>query len=87
MVDRSRPDPVTGRNVSLLDIGFVHAGIDDGWQLCGSGPDGKGFHNSSGFPNVNTSRFPDMAAMAARARAVGLIPGWYENNCHCSDHR
>jgi len=49
MVNRSRG------NTSLLDLGFVHAGIDDGWQACNSGPGGKGFHNASGYPNVRAA--------------------------------
>jgi len=65
---------------------YNHAGIDDGWQLCNSGPEGTGFHNASGFPMVNTSKFPDLRQMTAFARSLGVIPGWYANNCHCADH-
>ena len=39
---------VDGRPTSLLDLGYQHAAIDDGWQACGSGPGGVGFHNASG---------------------------------------
>jgi alpha-galactosidase len=84
IADRSRT--VDGKPTSLLDLGYVHASIDDGWQLCNSGPNGHGFHNASGFPNVDPSRFPDMRAMASKAHSLGVKPGWYENNCHCSDH-
>lgn len=59
---------------------YTHAGIDDGWQLCNSGPDGKGFHNASGFPLVDTTRFPDVKGMTALASSLGLVPGWYSNN-------
>jgi hypothetical protein len=31
----------------------VSADIDDGWQACYTGPDGVGFHNASGYPNVD----------------------------------
>jgi hypothetical protein len=85
----SRERSVDGVPTSLLDLGYRGLGIDDGWQLCGSGPaDGpppgkpvpiwaaKGFHNSSGYPNVNTTRFPSMRAMTAKARRLGLRPGW-----------
>lgn len=85
LADRSRM--VDGKPTSLLDMGYEHAAIDDGWQLCNSGPDGKGFHNASGYPNVDPSLFPDMAAMTKKARSLGLKAGWYENNCHCSDHK
>jgi hypothetical protein len=56
-------------------------------QKCNSGPDGVGFHNASGFPVVDEALFPDMRAMTAKAKALGLTPGWYGNNCHCADHR
>jgi hypothetical protein len=85
LADRSRL--VDGRPTSLRDLGYVNAAIDDGWQLCNSGPGGVGFHNSSGWPNVNTSRFPSMSAMTAQARSLELKAGWYENNCHCADHK
>ena len=77
---------VDGVPTSLLQLGYTHAGIDDGWQLCNSGPDEMGFHNSMGYPIVDTVKFPDMAAMTAAARSFGVIPGWYANNCHCADH-
>ena len=25
--------------------------------------------------------------MATKAKSLGLIPGWYGNNCHCAEHR
>ena len=76
LADRSRL--VDGRPTSLLELGYRRAAIDDGWQECNSGPGGVGFHNASGFPNVNTSRFPSMAAMTAKARSLGLEAGWCE---------
>jgi len=84
LVDRSRN--VDGVPTSLTDLGYKHAAIDDGWQLCNSGPNGHGFHNASGYPNFDKSLFPDVAGMTAKARSLGLKAGWYENNCHCSDH-
>jgi hypothetical protein len=87
MVSRDRT--VDGVRTSLLDLGYVHAGIDDGFQACATGPatEGKrGFHNASGWPNVDTSKFPDMQALTRYADSLGISPGWYANNCHCSDH-
>ena len=55
--------------------------IDDGWQACNSGPGGKGFHNASGFPIFDQRLFPDMQAMVALGTKLGLIPGFYVNNC------
>ena len=75
MVSRART--VDGVPTSLLDLGYKSAGIDDCWQECGSGPGGIGFHDASGYPIVNKTRFPDMRAMTAKARSLGLTPGWY----------
>ena len=68
---------VDGKPTSLVDLGYTHAGIDDGWQLCQSGPNGKGFHNATGFPIVDTQKFPDMRALTAAARSYNVTPGWY----------
>jgi hypothetical protein len=57
---------VNGTYTSRIEVGYTHAGIDDGWQLCNSGPGGEGFHNSSGFPIIDTSKFPDVRAMTLK---------------------
>ena len=85
LVSRSRS--VDGVPTSLLDLGYVTAGIDDCWQKCNSGPLFQGFHDAHGYPVVDERIFPDMKAMAAKAKSLGLIPGWYGNNCHCAEHR
>jgi hypothetical protein len=72
---------------SLCDLGYCYAGIDDGWQECNSGPGGVGFHNLTGYPQVNRGRFPDLKALTAKARALGLAPGWYGNNDGCEEKR
>lgn len=82
----ARTRTVDSKPTSLVDLGYKHAGIDDGWQLCNSGPSRKGFHNASGFPIVDTTKFPNMRALTAFARSHGVTPGWYANNCHCADH-
>eukprot|EP00696_Hemimastix_kukwesjijk_P011490 gnl/Hemi2/24422_TR8211_c0_g1_i1.p1 gnl/Hemi2/24422_TR8211_c0_g1~~gnl/Hemi2/24422_TR8211_c0_g1_i1.p1 ORF type:complete len:435 (-),score=140.77 gnl/Hemi2/24422_TR8211_c0_g1_i1:163-1467(-) len=85
LADRSRL--VDGVPTSLADLGYVDAGLDDCWQLCGAyGPQNYTYHNASGFPVVNTTRFPDMAGMVAAAHALGLRAGFYGNNCDCRDH-
>lgn len=83
----SRSRSVDGVPTSLHDLGYITAGIDDCWQKCDSGPGGVGFHDASGYPVVDLSVFPDMRAMTARAKALGVTPGWYGNNCHCKDQR
>lgn len=83
---------VAGRDkaMSLVDLGYSRAGLDDNWQRCHSGIHGPGdspgsFHNASGWPLINTSRFPDMRAMVDFGHAQGLMVGWYDNNCICGE--
>ena len=45
-------------------------GLDDAWQACGTGAGGS-FHNASGYPLVNVTRFPDMKSMTDHAHALG----------------
>eukprot|EP01047_Picozoa_sp_COSAG01_P063763 COSAG01_NODE_8322_length_2830_cov_3.827928_4_plen_77_part_00 len=61
--------------VSLLDVGYEHIGLDDYWQACGTGAGGS-FHNATGYPLVNTTRFPDFKKMNYHAHAAGLKTGW-----------
>ena len=68
------------RGVSLLDLGYRYAGLDDGWQACTNG-----YHDTDGRPRINTQRFPDMTSMVNRGHALGLFVGWYGNNCICGD--
>lgn len=82
MVSRKRT--VGGVRTSLADLGFRDAGIDDGWQMCNSGPGGNGFHNGSGYPIVNESRFPDLRAMTTKANRIGLTAGWCEHRRSCA---
>jgi alpha-galactosidase len=85
LANRSRT--VDGVPTSLLDLGYSSAGIDDGWQKCNSGPGGVGFHDAKGYPIVDTSKFPSMKAMTAKATSLGITPGWYANNCDCKETR
>ena len=62
---------------SLLEIGYTHIGIDDGWQECGKGVNGT-FHDKRGRPIIATSKFPDMKAMTKEANSVGVEMGWCE---------
>jgi hypothetical protein len=57
---------VDGTPTSLVDLGFVHVGIDDGWQACGTGRmvnNKSSFHAADGTPLVNKTKFPDLKAM------------------------
>jgi alpha-galactosidase len=66
---------------SLFELGYTHVGIDDGWESCINGK----YHDSSGRPLINKTRFPDMAGMNARAHSKGVFMGWYHNNCGCME--
>jgi alpha-galactosidase len=83
----SRRNSVDGVPTSLLDLGYSMVGLDDGWQQCGSyGPEKFTYHNASGYPVVNLSRFPSLSNMTAYAHSLGLKAGWYQNDCVCQDH-
>eukprot|EP00756_Hemistasia_phaeocysticola_P052038 Hpha_TRINITY_DN27228_c0_g1::TRINITY_DN27228_c0_g1_i1::g.140708::m.140708/K07407/E3.2.1.22B, galA, rafA; alpha-galactosidase len=83
----SKKRMVDGVPTSLLDLGYRTAGIDDCWQQKNSGPGGVGFHNASGYPIVNTDKFPNMRGMADYAKSLGVTPGWYGNNCAWKETR
>lgn len=86
MVNRSRADPVSGAPTSLQDLGYNDVGLDDNWQACGNYPPNNWtFHNASGYPQINTERFPSLADMVAGMHALNLTAGFYMNNCICSD--
>jgi hypothetical protein len=51
---------------------------------CGTGVNGT-YHNASGWPLVNTTRYPDMKAMTAKAHSLGLRAGFYMNTCECRE--
>jgi hypothetical protein len=78
-----------GALASLVDLGYVHAGVDDGWQLCDSfrvlPSNSSAFHDAGGIPIVNGSKFGDLAALAAHARSLNASLGWYQNNCICHE--
>ena len=83
----SRKRQVNGVPMSLVDLGYNDAGLDDNWQNCGGyGPNNYTYHNASGYPVVATDRFPDMLAMTTYAHSLNITVGWYHNNCECHDH-
>ena len=67
---------------SLLDLGYSDVGLDDNWQSCGD-YDGYTYHDETGAPVVNTTRFPDMKEMTDRAHSLGLTAGWYGPQLRC----
>ena len=81
MVSRKRT--VGGVPTSLYDLGYTDVGLDDGWQLPHAG--GHGYHNASGFPIVNTTKFPNLRAMTDYGHARNLTVGFYGNNCWAAE--
>ena len=75
--------------VSLLDLGYQRAGIDDGWQECDSftvePSSSPAFHDEHGKPIVNTSKFPDLKLLSSYASSKSILLGWYLNNCICHE--
>ena len=63
MADRSRT--VQGKPTSLIDLGYNRIGMDDNWQACGAGVNGS-FHDASGNPIFNATRFPDVRPASVR---------------------
>ena len=74
IVNRSRL--VDGVPTSLADLGYSDVGLDDAWQMMDSGPGHRGFHDAAGNPIVNTTRFPSLSAMVAKAHSLNLTAGW-----------
>jgi len=73
------------KNVSLLDIGYESAGIDEGWEGCGQGVNGTQ-HDANGLPVIN-KKFPDMPGLVKYGHSKGLKIGFYENGCACGERR
>lgn len=87
---RALPDGTAG---SLASLGYSAAGIDDGWQRCGSyGPHGYRYHDEDGAPVVSTRKFPSLSNLTKFGKSLGVQLGWYGNACGCvggqccSDH-
>lgn len=52
----------------------------------GYGPKCYTSHNATGWPVIDTTRFPDINGMVAHGHSLGLKVGWYMNNDVCKDH-
>lgn len=68
--------------VSLCDLGYCAAGIDEGWEGCGLGVN-KTQHYLNGTPATNSKLFPDMQGLVDYGHKAGLKMGWYFNGCGC----
>lgn len=69
-------------STSLFESGFTDVGIDDAWEDCGAGVNGS-YHDATGRPLINLTRFPDMLGLTSYARAKGATMSWYGNCCGC----
>ena len=72
--------------VSLCDLGYCSAGIDEGWEGCGLGVD-KTQHYLNGTPATNPTLFPDMKGLVDYGHKKGLKMGWYFNGCGCIEKK
>ena len=63
------------RGLSLLEVGYENCGLDDYYQACRTGVQGS-FHNASGYPLIDKTKFPNMKAMTDHAHSIGLKMGW-----------
>lgn len=72
--------------VSLCDLGYCAAGIDEGWEGCGGGVNGTQ-HYANGTPATNFKTFPDMKGLVEYGHSKGLEMGWYFNGCGCIEKR
>lgn len=61
--------------VSLCDLGYCTAGIDEGWEGCGLGVNGTQ-HYLNGTPAVNPKTFPDMKGLVDYGHSKGVKMGW-----------
>eukprot|EP01051_Picozoa_sp_SAG22_P006399 SAG22_NODE_418_length_10750_cov_11.722280_6_plen_202_part_00 len=62
----------------------------DGWQQCGAydvwPSNSSAFHDASGTPIVNKTKFPlGLKSLSEYAASNGIELGWYENNCICHE--
>jgi len=79
------PDAKTGAPTSLLSLGYVSCGLDDGYQACGEGFPPYTFHDAMGRPLIKASTFPNLTQMVSELHGMGLRAGFYMNNCICHD--
>eukprot|EP00039_Didymoeca_costata_P002197 m.58190 g.58190 ORF g.58190 m.58190 type:complete len:601 (-) comp11160_c0_seq4:30-1832(-) len=72
--------------VSLCDLGYCSAGIDEGWEGCGLGVNNTQ-HYLNGTPAINPNLFPDMKGLVDYGHSKGVKMGWYFNGCGCMERR
>ena len=72
-------------HTSLASLGYIYAGLDDGWQACGQGVN-RSFHDKDGNPLVDLKVFPSFKNMTIYGHSLGLRMGWYLNNCICGEN-
>jgi hypothetical protein len=71
---------------SLRSLGYNQASLDDAWQACDAGVN-RSFHDAEGNPLIDLKAFPNMSAMTALGRTLGIKSGWYMNNCNCAENQ
>jgi hypothetical protein len=58
------------RRRALLEHGYESIGLDDNWQVCGTGINNS-FHDAAGNPLVNTETPPSMKGLCDYGHARG----------------
>ena len=86
LVAKNRTVKGYAANVSLCDLGYCMAGIDEGWEGCGLGVNGTQ-HYLNGTPAVKPLKFPDMPGLVRYGHVKGVKMGWYFNGCGCIEKR
>lgn len=86
LAERNRTVKGWAGTVSLCDLGYCAAGIDEGWEGCGLGVNGTQ-HYLNGTPAANPALFPDMRGLVEYGHKKGLKMGWYFNGCGCIETR
>jgi hypothetical protein len=65
-----------GVPTSLQDLGYSDVGLDDAWQLCGSyTSEAYTYHDETGAPVIDYTKFPDFKALTDHAHSLGLTAG------------
>eukprot|EP00729_Bicosta_minor_P003802 gene3802-21200_t len=76
----------SGGQTSLVELGYGQASLDDAWQACDTGVN-RSFHDAEGNPLIDLNAFPNMSAMTAFGKTLGIESGWYMNNCNCAENQ
>jgi alpha-galactosidase len=89
LTDTSRAIVGMPAGSSLFDLGYDEVGMDEGWAGCTAKPGWPtgnwAYHRSnpdgSVSPVINSTLFPNMTHLVSTIHQMGLLAGWYLNDC------